>query len=243
MKGILLSLLATLLVLMLIGCGETTLSTPTPAPTPEPSAIFTVTSFDQTYYEPTIDYEVRITLTDYIRGEQAWQRILARNMFNSPPKTGFEYILAKVRFEYLKGPMPNTAYQVSTVWFNAVSSSGKDYDTVSVVEPEPSIDGDLLPGASHEGWVSFQVAVDDTEPLMTFGRKYDGTGGLWFKLYEAVSGPMPTPSLGYNRSNPVGTGVPLSIGVTTSGLGGHEENWSEYVYIYFDVENNGIVYL
>lgn len=129
------------------------------------------------------DYEVRITLIDFLRGEEAWQLIEEANMFNDPPESGFEYILAKVRFEYLVGPTPDTAYDVSPVWFDAVSSAGKDYDMVSVVEPDPSIRANLYPGASHEGWVSFHIAQDDTGPLMTFGRKYDGTGGIWFKLY------------------------------------------------------------
>jgi hypothetical protein len=111
------------------------------------------------------------------------------------------------------------------------------------VDPDPSIDADLYPGASHEGWMSFQVAVDDSESLMTFGRKYDGTGGLWFKLYEANSEPMPTPSPGYSRSNPVGICVPLSIGIKSLGLGGEEESWSDYVYIYYQVKNTGPVHI
>jgi len=129
------------------------------------------------------DYMVRITLVNHLRGDQAWSLIYAANMFNDPPKAGYEYILAMVRFEYLTGPTPDTAYDVSPVWFDAVSSSGYQYDTVSVVEPDPSIDCYLYPGASHEGWAAFQVPVDDTGPVMTFGRKYDGTGGIWFKLY------------------------------------------------------------
>jgi len=129
------------------------------------------------------DYEVRITLLQIIRGSAAWQLIHDANMFNDPPETGFEYILAKVRFEYLTGPTLDTAYDVSTVWFDAISSSGAEYDMPWVVEPDPSIDSNLYPGASHQGWIAFQVATSDAKPVMTFGRKYDGTGGIWFKLY------------------------------------------------------------
>jgi uncharacterized repeat protein (TIGR02543 family) len=131
----------------------------------------------------TNDYEVRITLLQIIRGSEAWQRIYEANMFNDPPEPGFEYILAKLRFEYLTGPTPDTAYDVSPVWFDAVSSDGKEYDMASVIQPDPSIRTNLYPGASHEGWVSFHVAQSDAKPVMTFGRKYDGTGGIWFKLY------------------------------------------------------------
>ncbi len=178
-------------------------ATPTPSPTPTPTPTSTPTSTPSPGYSRSNpvgigaplnikvnstggagnEYEVRLTLLEVIRGTEAWQRILAQNQFNSPPKTGYEYILAKVRFEYLTGPTPDTSYRISSVWFNAVSAGGKDYDRVSVVEPSPSINTNLYPGASQEGWVSFCVAQDDAKPLMTFGRKYDGTGGIWFKLY------------------------------------------------------------
>jgi len=129
------------------------------------------------------DYHVRITLTDLIRGSQAWQLIYDANMFNDPPEPGFEYILAKVQFEYLAGPTPDTTFDVSPVWFDAISSTGQEYDFVSTVLPDPSIRTSLYPGASHEGWTAFHVAIDDANPLMTIGRYYDGTGGLWWKLY------------------------------------------------------------
>ena len=37
--------------------------------------------------------------------------------------------------------------------------------------------------AAKSNLVLIQGTLDDTKPLMTFGRKYDGTGGLWFRLY------------------------------------------------------------
>jgi len=127
--------------------------------------------------------KVKVTLLEIVRGAEAWNRIKEANMFNDPPKSGFEYLLAKVKFEYLKGPTQDTTYHLSTWEFTAVSSEGKDYESASVVEPEPELDATLYQGASHTGWVAFQVAKSDFKPLMTFGRKYDGTGGIWFKLY------------------------------------------------------------
>ena len=129
------------------------------------------------------DYHVRITLTDLIRGNPAWQLILDANMFNDPPGPGFEYILAKVRFEYLEGPTPDTTFWATSYDFDAISSTGVEYDMPSVIEPDPSLNADLYPGASHEGWAAFEVAIVDSVPLMTFGRYSDGTGGLWWKLY------------------------------------------------------------
>lgn len=131
----------------------------------------------------TNDYEVRITLLETMRGDAAWQLIHEAWTANDPPEAGFEYILAKVRFEYLTGPTPNTTYEVASPYFDAVSSDGKEYDSALVLDPEPRIYARMYPGASHEGWATFQVAENDAKPLLTFGRKRDGTGGIWFKLY------------------------------------------------------------
>jgi hypothetical protein len=178
-----------------VGTSPTPTPTPTPTPAPQPAPGYTRSNPVGTGTALTVKvgttgrvglddrFNVRLTLLETIRGNAAWHRILAANRFNTSPKAGFEYILAKVRFEYLTGPTPDTTYTMSSVWLSAVSMSGKDYDRVSVVEPDPTIATTLYPGASHEGWTSFLVAQDDTKPLMTFGRNFDGTGGLWFKLY------------------------------------------------------------
>jgi len=167
---------------------KTVTPTPTPTPTPSvgysrqnPAPIGTSLDIEFEYFLET--YKARITLLEVIRGEEAWELIKEANIFNDPPEEGFEYILAKVRFEYLEGPDPDTKYDLSPLHFTAVSEDGKDYERPLVVDPEPSIGVGLYPGASHEGWVSFHVAIDDSKPTMTFGRDYKGRGGVWFKLY------------------------------------------------------------
>lgn len=180
--------------------------TPSPTPTPTPTPFPTPTPTYKPGYDRSnpvgigtplttnIDmigragdaynnYEVRVTLWSVVRGDVAWKNIVAENQFNDPPKPGYEYIMAKVRFEYLVGPSPNTTCRISTSLFTAVSSDGKDYDNVPVVEPEPSIDATLYPGAYQQGWMVFLVSEDDVYSLLTIGRDYDGTGGIWFKLY------------------------------------------------------------
>ena len=218
-------MVCTLVVLLVAPAGS---STPTPTPTPGPTQSLGYSRSNPAGIDYPLsimvgtagisgshnDYMVRITLVNYLRGDQAWSLIQAANMFNDPPEAGYEYILARIRFEYLTGPTPDTAYDVSPVWFDAVSSSGYQYDTVSVVEPDPSIDSYLYPGASHEGWASFQVAVDDTGPVMTFGRKYDGTGGIWFKLYTVAP---TTPVIGITRE--VKGNILPGVSITLDGTG------------------------
>jgi hypothetical protein len=130
------------------------------------------------------EYEVRLTLLEVIRGTEAWQRCQAANMFNDPPKAGFEYILVKVRFDYLSGYTPDAIFDISPVWFHAISGKGQEYEfSFFDANPPDPITTSLYAGASHEGWINFSIALDDASPLMTFGRNSDGTGGIWFKLY------------------------------------------------------------
>jgi len=129
-------------------------------------------------------YETKLTVLEVIRGTDAWNRLIEANMFNSPPKEDHEYILAKIKFEYLSGPNIDTSYDVNAYSFNVISSEGKEYEVPMVVEPEPAMDTSLYPGASHEGWTAYEIGVEDSQPLLTFGRDYQGRGGIWFKLYE-----------------------------------------------------------
>jgi hypothetical protein len=162
-------------------------ASPTPTPTPigysrsNPAPIGTVLTIQFDWIGKT--YSVKITLLEIIRGEEAWTRIQEANMFNAAPDQGYEYILVKIRFEYISGPTADTAYTVSKVYFDVISEKGAEYPVVSVVPPTPNLDTTLYPGASNEGWAGYLVATNDIHPLMTFGRNYDGTGGIWFKLY------------------------------------------------------------
>jgi hypothetical protein len=129
------------------------------------------------------DYTVSVTVLQTIRGDAAWQMIRDANMFNKAPNSGYEYILVKIQLDYSKGATADTTYNASGSWFTVVSSSGKDYDNNSIVDPDPQFDANLYPSASTAGWVSFYVVQSDTQPLLAFARNYDGTGGIWFKLY------------------------------------------------------------
>lgn len=129
------------------------------------------------------DYTARVTLLEVIRGDAAWTSLKAANVFNEEPTTGTEYILARFRFE-LVTIGDDKALAVSPAQFTAISSAGREYEPVHVTTPDPSLRTSLYSGSSHEGWVAFQAAVDDAAPVAAFGRHTDGTGGIWFKLFQ-----------------------------------------------------------
>ncbi len=122
-------------------------------------------------------YTARITVKEFIRGDLAWSMIHEANMFNDPAQKGAEYVLAKIRFEYVSGATAETKLDIFSFDFDAVSEDGYVYDWASVVEPEPRLEASLYPGASHEGWAAYGVYKIDSKPVLSFA-------GTWFKLYE-----------------------------------------------------------
>lgn len=128
-------------------------------------------------------YTASMTVTDILRGAEAWNRISAANMFNESAPAGYEYILAKVKVTIDKNTK-DASVTLGQYDFKAYSSTNSAYDDPAVVEPDPAFSGDAFAGGSIEGWMAWQVAQNDTAPKMVFGQKYDGTGGIWFSLAE-----------------------------------------------------------
>jgi len=130
------------------------------------------------------DFTLNITMTEMIRGYEAFSIIQAANMFNEPPADDEEVILAKFKVEVVNATDIDKQYTASYYSFDLVSSQGKDYEHYSVVMPEPDFSAQLFQGASNEGWVAFKVKKDDLKPLIVFEKNYDGTGGKWFYAYN-----------------------------------------------------------
>lgn len=164
--------------------------TATPAPTSRPipssysySNPAPIGIVQRIAYEDIFDkYTIEAKVSEIVRGNRAWQLIQTANMFNDAPKEGYEYILAKIYFNVLSID-EGKQFNLNSVSFTLVSSIGKDYDYLSVVDPDPTLSAKLYKDASNEGWASFIVAKNDLKPKLAFGRKYDGSGGIWFKAY------------------------------------------------------------
>jgi hypothetical protein len=149
-----------------------------------PAELNTTVKCDFTYgYDENLkgkSYSANITVKEIIRGDAAWEIIKNANQFNDEPKSGYDYLVAKVNFDLLSGA---DQYSLSGYNFKLIATDGKEYDYTTVVKPEPQLDAKLYAGAKNEGYAVFQVAVTDSKPLITFGRDYNGNGGVWFKAY------------------------------------------------------------
>lgn len=133
-------------------------------------------------------YDAKITLLEIVRGAKAWDLLKEATAANEPLKAGFEYILARIRFEYSARGLPgDCGHELKGEQFIAVSPEGKVYKAPSVTPPNPRLSGMLRSGDVLEGWVAFSVPREDSKTLMTFAVKAGGAvehgGNAWFQLY------------------------------------------------------------
>jgi len=135
-------------------------------------------------------YDITITVLETVRGKEAMDRLKTASPNNSMPPKGFEYILARVKFE-MKGraitdiltfDLGNAPLQ----WV-ALASDLTEYPQISVTVPKPALVGIIKPGDSMEGWVAFAVDRNDSKSVMVFDPDSGGATGrgmtLFFKLY------------------------------------------------------------
>lgn len=134
-------------------------------------------------------YDMKITLVEVIRGEEAWKRVKEAGSANKPPEPGTEYLLARVRFEYKARGIPGLCvHQLLPDHFTAYSAAGEDYKTPSVAAPKPELRKNLKSGETAEGWLVFAVAMEDKAPLLFYtvdaGGAVQHGGAKWFLLKE-----------------------------------------------------------
>jgi hypothetical protein len=136
-------------------------------------------------------YDITITVLETIRGEEAMDRLKTASPENSAPPKGFEYILARVKFEIKGRAVTDTlTFDLGNAPLQWVSlaSDLTEYPQISVTVPEPALEGRVKSGDSMEGWVAFSVDRKDRKPVMVFDPDSGGATGrgrtLFFKLYQ-----------------------------------------------------------
>jgi hypothetical protein len=136
-------------------------------------------------------YDITVTVLETVRGNAAMERLKAVNSGVSAPANGFEYVLARVKFDHKgRNVSDNLSFDLGNDPLQWIALSGSDlteYDRVSVKVPTPALVGRVKPGSSLEGWVAFAVQQKDNKPVMVFDPDTGGATGrgktLFFKLY------------------------------------------------------------
>jgi hypothetical protein len=181
-----------LLALIIIATGivsaasAQTLGASPSAPAPKGTTISGILECGEGYTSHEL-YDMKITLLDVFRGEEAWKRIQEASPSNKPAKEESEYILARVKFEYRARSIPGACvHPLEPNQFTAYTAGGEDYAAASVVSPMPEMRKRLKSGDIYEGWLVFAVSKEDAAPIMSFSA---GDGGAvqhgepkWFLL-------------------------------------------------------------
>ncbi len=148
---------------------------------PTPLGVTAATTVDnQDIFDPSPPCDVKITVLEIARAAEAWDLLREAGTSNKPPEPSFEYVLARVRFEYYarEGTPREKTYDLKEDELIAASADGKWYEIPAIVTPKPELKAKLHSGESSEGWTVFLVPGADNKPLMFFQR-----GGIWFQLY------------------------------------------------------------
>ena len=127
------------------------------------------------------EYNAKVTVLSSERGESAWTKIKASNKYNEKAPDGKEYVLVKVKIA-VDNIKNDGAVRLNSRMFEAFTANDEQYEKIHVTGPDPTLSGDIYSGSSAEGYIVFLVDKDDKGAKISFGRKYDGTGGIWFKI-------------------------------------------------------------
>ena len=150
----------------------------------------TIITFGDQYNGGDELYDAKITVIQVVRGEKAWQKLKAISTSNPVPKSGFEYLLARIHFDFSARASPSHYnYTLDESQFSATNADGTAYAPARVTQqPIPNLNGTIKSGNSLEGWVTFVVPKKDRKPLMLFranvGSVFHEGGGSFFKLYK-----------------------------------------------------------
>jgi hypothetical protein len=158
---------------------------PYPIGTPADATI----TFGDAYSTAIESCDARITIIEVIRGSGAWDLLRKQAASNKEPDPGFEYVLARIRFEYAaRGKPGDKIYDLREDQFTAFSSDGStQYPSANTIPPEPRLSGTLHSGDSAEGWIVVLVARGEKKPFTAFRadvRLISHSGiGPSFRLY------------------------------------------------------------
>ena len=135
-------------------------------------------------------YDITITVLETVRGKEALDRLKSASPGNAVPPAGFEYVLARIKFDFkgraVSDTIPFDIGKDPLQWV-ALASDLTEYPKISVTAPNPALATTVKPGQSAEGWVAFAVDQKDSKPVMVFDPDTGGATGrgrtLFFKLY------------------------------------------------------------
>jgi len=129
-------------------------------------------------------------ILEVVRGDEAYDALMEANMFNEPPRDGFEYILLKFHVRNL-GTVEE-AEDIGGNMFHVTGDNNVLYRYPYVVEPEPDLEARLYPGGEWTGWLAYEFAVGEKNLLLVFGDIFElDEKGRFLALEEGAAVAFP----------------------------------------------------
>ena len=142
----------------------------------------TATVDDELYDDEGNSYAIKfdLTVSEVIRGDAAYQKLLSMNEFNEPAPEGYEWVLAKTKVKFVESETEDLSFHIDGIMnFDMVSESGDIYSGDIVGTTEPDFSFEMYVGNEKEGYISGLVKTGEKAQL-----RYDEMlgGQVFFNL-------------------------------------------------------------
>lgn len=155
-----------------------------------------------------------VQVVDVLRGDEAWDALLAASQWNDPPPDGFEYVVVKIAAGRTGD---NEAKEIGPVDFQLTGAEAVLYENPWLTNPDPKLEAELLPGGAAEGWLSFIARAGEKDLILVYDEAWEWDDEpLYFALEEGAAVPMPDglasdgdTTAGASRAEPAGLGIKI----------------------------------
>jgi hypothetical protein len=128
----------------------------------------TATVDDEIYDDEGNSYAIKfdLTVTEVIRGEEAYQNLLTMNEFNEAAPEGYEWILAKTKVKFVESETEDLSFHIDGIMnFEMVSENGDIYSGDIYGTTEPDFSFEMYVGSEQEGYISGLVKIGEKAQL------------------------------------------------------------------------------
>ena len=128
----------------------------------------TATVDDELYDDEGNSYAIKfdLTVSEVIRGDAAYQKLLSMNEFNETAPEGYEWVLAKTKVKFVESETEDLSFHIDGIMnFDMVSESGDIYSGDIVGSTEPDFSFEMYVGNEKEGYISSLVKTGEKAQL------------------------------------------------------------------------------
>ena len=128
----------------------------------------TATVDDELYDDEGNSYAIKfdLTVSEVIRGDAAYQKLLSMNEFNETAPEGYEWVLAKTKVKFVESETEDLSFHIDGIMnFDMVSESGDIYSGDIIGSTEPDFSFEMYVGNEKEGYISGLVKTGEKAQL------------------------------------------------------------------------------